>query len=556
MSARAAAVLVAVLALAGCAGIPSSGSVEPGAIIDEAEALINVAFNPLGPQDGATQNEILLGFIDAATNPQNDFDVARSFLSDGFREEWDPDAITQIRSGRGTVRDGSETSLSYALTGIAHVNEIGQYIEDTPATQVLDFTFEQDAAGEWRIASAPPGIVLSRESFTAIFVSTPLYFFDPSNAYLIPDLRWFAKRAGLTTDVVRELVRGQSAWLQQGVTNTYFPEGTTLESSVAVEAGVATVALSDEALDASPDEIALMRQQLRATIGSVSSVVITANSVTLPEQDGGPALATSGLAVESQSLAAQDDVFGYLKSNGSVEALSGLSAEVTALGATDATLLRNKSAAAVQAPDGAWLVPATNDDPVQLDRRPGLLAPTADNAGFVWTVPASDAAAIIAYDATGKAFAVTSPQFSGMQAVSFAISRDGARALMLVNTELGPRLFVSGIIRTEGVPIQLGTPVALPIEQSSTAIDATWVDDNTVAVLRAVAGDDQTSVSAYELGGASRSLGRLADGVAIVGGNNGSDGLRVLTADGDVFQPRGNGWADTDATVLFLATQQ
>ena len=555
MRARGAALLVAVLALAGCAGIPSSGSVEQGTIIDLGPD-IDVAFNPLGPQPGASQEEILQGFIDAATNPRDDFDVARSFLATGFRAEWDPDAITQIRSGRGTVRAGSETALSYALTGVAHVNDIGQYVEDAPATQVLDFTFEQDAAGEWRIASAPPGIVLTRESFSAIFVSTPLYFFDPSNAFLIPDLRWFAKRAGLTTEVVRELVRGQSGWLQQGVTNTYFPESTDLASSVAVEAGVATVALSDEAFDASADEVALMRQQLRATIGNVSSVVITVNGVTLPEQDGGPALATSGLAVESQALAAQEDVFGYLKANGSVDALAGLSSEVVALGATDATLLRDRSAVAVQTATGAWLVEAGSDDRLQLDRRPGLLAPTADTSGFVWTVPASDASAIVAYDATGKAFSVASPQFSGMQAVSFTISRDGARALMLVNTELGPRLSVSGIIRTDGVPIQLGTPVLLPIEQSSTAIDATWVDDNTVAVLRTLAGDDQTSVSAYVLGGSSLSLSRVTDGVAFVGGNNGTNGLRVLTADGDVFQPRGNGWADTDATVLFLATQQ
>lgn len=555
MRARWAGIVIVALALAGCSGIPTSGSVEPGTIIDEA-GTIDVAFNPLGPQSGASQAEILLGFIDAATNPQNDYEVARSFLAPSFREEWDADKITQIRSGRGTVRPESDTALSYALTGVAHVNEIGQYIEDTPATQVLDFTFEQDAAGEWRITSAPPGIVLARENFSSIFVSTPLYFFDPSNTYLIPDLRWFAKRAGFTTDVVRELVRGQSEWLQQGVTNTYFPENTALASSVLVEAGVATVELSDEAGDASAEQIALMRQQLRATIGSVSSVVITVNGVPFEEQDGGPPLATSGLGVESQPLAAQDDVFGYLKSNGSVGALGGLSTEVVALGATDATLLRDRSAAAVLAPDGAWLVFADNDEPLLLDRRQGLLAPTADNAGFVWTVPASDASAIVAYDATGAAFAVTSPQFSGMQAVSFTISRDGARALMLVNTALGPKLLVSGIIRTEGVPIQLGTPVVLPIEQSSTAIDATWVDDNTVAVLSSLAGDQLTSVTAYELGGASSSLGRLSEGVAIVGGNNGTDGLRVLTADGDVFQPRGNGWADTDATVLFLATQQ
>lgn len=556
MRVRAAAVLVAVLALAGCAGIPSSGSVEPGAIIDEAEALINVAFNPLGPQDGATQNEILLGFIDAATNPQNDFDVARSFLSEGFREEWDPDAITQIRSGRGTVRDGSETSLSYALTGIAHVNEIGQYIEDTPATQVLDFTFEQDANDEWRIASAPPGIVLSRESFNAIFEPHPLYFYDPTNTYLVPDLRWFPKTTRVATVVVRELLEGQTAWLQQGVTNSYFPAGTTLDSSVVVESGVATVALSEQVLEATPEQLQLMRQQLRATIGNVSSVVITGpGGVTLEEQDGGSAPETADLSVQDQLLARQDDVFGFLKSNGAVAALSGVSTEAIDLGATDATLSRNGTVAAVQTPTGAWLVFATNAKAVQIDTRAGLLAPALDNSDFVWTVPSGDASAIVAHDFDGNAYPINAPQFEGMQATSFSISRDGSRVLMLTSTVLGPRLSVAGIIRTEGVPTGLGPLLSLPVDLSSTALDATWVDGNTIAVLTIPEGDDQSVVTSYQLGGPSTSLGRVTGGATITGGN-GTDGIRVVTSAGEIYRPRGNGWADTGTTVTFLATQQ
>lgn len=546
--------VVVVLALAGCGGVPSSGSVVPGSIIDE-EDLIDVAFDPQGPQAGDSQSEIMLGFIAAATNPQSDYDVARSFLADDFREEWDPDAITQIRTGVGQARAESDTAFSYLLTSSAHVDDRGQYTEEPPATQVLPFTFVQDENDQWRIASAPDGIVLSRESFNDIFAPHPLYFYDPTNSYLVPDLRWFPETTRLATTVVRELLKGPSGLLQQGVTNSYFPAGTKLDSSVVVEAGVATVALSEDVLTATPEQLQLMRQQLRDTIGDVSSVVITVGGVTLEEQDGGPTPATSNLTVESQPLALQGDVFGYLRTNGSVGAFAGLSTDVVGLGATDVTLLRDKSAAAVVTPSGVWLVSAGSAVPLLLDSRPGLIAPAADNSGFVWTVPASDASAIIAYDAAGEAHTIGVPQFAGMQAVSFAISRDGTRVLMLATTPLGPGLFVAGIVRTEGVPTQLGSLIALPIEQSSAALDATWADDNTIAALRILADDDQSSIVAYQLGGTSESLGRLADGVSIVGGN-GADGLRVLTADGDIFQPRGNGWADTGATVTVLATQQ
>lgn len=556
MRARWAGLVVVALALAGCGGVPTSGSVEPGSIIDEASAELDVAYNPGGPLADATQSEIMLGFITAATNPQNDYNVARSYLAADYREKWDPNKITQIRTGIGQARPESDTSQSYSLTSSAHVDENGQYVEDQPATQVLDFTFVKDANDQWRISSAPDGIVLSRESFNAIFEAHPLYFYDATNTYLVPDLRWFPKTKLLASVVVRELLEGQAAWLQQGVTNTYFPAGTKLDSSVVVESGVATVELSEQVLDASSEQLQLMRQQLRASIGNVSSVVITGGGVPLGDQEGGSAPETADLMVQDQLLARQDDAFGFLKSSGSVGALAGVSAEVIALGATDATLTRDGSAAAVQTPTGAWLVFANNAKAVQIDARAGLLAPAVDNSGFVWTVPAGDASAIVAHDDDGNAYPIAAPQFSGMQAVSFSISRDGSRVLMLSTTVLGPRLSVAGIIRADGVPTGLGTPLSLPINQSSLPLDATWVDGNTVATLTVPSDDDQSTVTAYQLGGPTTTLGRVAGGASVVGGNGGTEGLRVVTSDGDVFRPRGNGWADTGTTVTFVATQQ
>lgn len=555
MRARWVGLVVVAVALTGCGGIPTGGSVEAGGLIEETQ-LIDVGFNPLGPQAGATPTEIMQGFIAAATNPQGNYEVARSYLDESIREAWDPDENTQIRSGIAQARSESETAATLSFTSIAHVNADGQYFDDDPATQVLDFTFVRDADDEWRIASAPDGIVLSRESFNAIFKPHPLYFFDPTNSYLVPDLRWFPNTSRLSTVIVRQLLKGQSAWLQQGVTNTYFPTGTKLDSTVAIDAGVATVALSSEALDASAAQVQLMRQQLRDSLGTVSSVVITVNGVVIEEQDGGTTPAVTGLTVENQPLVLLDSTYGFIASNGRVSALSGQSTEVVELGATDATLARSGTYSAVLTPTGVWRVFTSSTPPLQLDSRAGLLAPATDNAGFIWTIPATDVSAIIAYDSTGEAYPISAPQLAGLRGVSFTISRDGTRALILAQTDLGPRLYVAGIIRTDGVPTQLGTPLALPIASGSTPLDATWVDDNTIATLTITADDDQSTVTSYQIGGPRTAIGRVDGGVSIVGGNSGTEGLRVMTSVGAVYNPRGNSWANTGLSVSFLATQQ
>ena len=553
MSARWTILVVLALALSGCGGIPTSGSVVPGGLFDR-ESAIDVAYDPDGPQPGAAPVDILDGFILAATNPTNDYAVARSFLDESIRSTWDPDAIMQIRSGLGVPRPVSDTEYTYSLTSDAYVNAIGQYFEVDPATQELDFTFAQNADGEWRISEAPDGIVLSQATFNTIFGAHPLYFFDPTNKFLVPDLRWFPRTSKLSTRIVSELLKGQSSWLTQGVTNTYFPSDTELVSSVSIDAGVATVDLNERVLD-SRDQLPLMVQQLRATIDGVSNIALRVNGIPVDVPETGATQATIHPQVASQLLVGRADSFGFLSGAGEVSALPGQSAEILTLGAVDATLASDKKSTAVLAPDGVHLVFGSGADAVLLDSRAGLIAPAMDNAGFVWTVPASDATAIHAYDADGKVSVIDGSQFAG-QAISFSISRDGTRALMLASTDLGPRLTWAGIVRREGVPAQLGAPVSLPVDPRTAGLDAAWVDENTVALLAGPDADGNATVTLYTLGGPSTPKGRITGGVTIVGGNGGSNGLRVLTVDGDVYLPRGNGWADMNTSVTFIATQQ
>ena len=116
----------------------------------------------------------------------------------------------------------SDTEGSYSLTSSAYVNARGQYVAES-ATQTLPFTFAQNADGEWRISGAPNGIVLSQAAFGAIFDAHPLYFFDPTSTFLVPDLRWFPRTSKLANRVVSELLKGPLAlWVAGGVTRVEY----------------------------------------------------------------------------------------------------------------------------------------------------------------------------------------------------------------------------------------------------------------------------------------------------------------------------------------------
>jgi hypothetical protein len=546
------AALLAALTLAACAGIPTGGAVTAGDVVDE-EVDPLIGFAPQGPRENSTQEELLTDFIAAATNPQADYQIARQFLAEGFASTWDPDASTTVRAGAGTVRRESETQLSYSLSTSASVDRDGRYRESSPASASLPFTFVREG-DQWRIGLAPDGIVLSQNNFPRVFGEYPLYYFDPTSQFLVPDVRWFPTRSSTPNRIVTSLLAGQSSWLSGGVLVSAFPTGTRLgDGLVEIASGVATVDLSEEARAATAIERERMRQQLSSSLAAVSSVNITVGGIALEVPDTGVAAAVVNPSVETAPLVLSGDEFGFAAA-ADINPVGTISAKVIGLGATAVALSRGKSDAAVLGADGGVYVARNGAGPaLLLDDRAGLVAPSIDNSGFVWSVPASSAAGLRVFEFDGTAHDVTSTLPADSRVISIAVSRDGTRLLTYLLTSGGPQLIVSGIVRQGGVPIGLGEPFALQVGSAS-PISAAWVDNRTVATLAAT--DEETVVTSFEVGGPSESLGQLEDGATIVGGNGGTDGLRVLNADGEVFFPRGSGWQMTDVTATVLATQQ
>lgn len=563
-SSRVAAVLAGALTaavlLAGCVGIPMSGSVVAGGEINE-DVDLPVGFAPEGPREGATQQEILLDFIQAATSPQNDYFVARSFLAEDIRAKWNPDARVTIRSSGSAPTTVSESELDYTVTTSARIDEDGRYFEDDElSSQTLEFGFvKQD--GEWRISQVEDGVVLSEDNFDVVFSSNALYFFDPSYTYLVPDVRWFPNSSRIADRISAALVKGQADWLAQGVLVSEFPSGTTLGAEgVSVSAGVATVDLSGEARDASNAQRVRMKQQLVASLAdvrTVSRVVITVSGVPLPVNDSGATRPDTQPSVDPNPLARIEDAFGFV-SGTTVEPLkqTQLADGVVQINARAAVLGRGGATIAARAGNGVYIIRASGDAPVRVDTRSGLTDPAIDGLGFVWSAQAKSTSTITTYSLNGTEHPLDTSALPSQDAriVSMDISRDGSRILLYLSVNGAPRLIVAGIIRTEdNVPDRLGEFVELPID-NLTPIDATWVSGSVVATLSRSGAD--AIVTSVDIGGPSTVLGRVAGGTTIAGGNGGTDGIRVLTSDGALFKPRGNGWQQTGINASFLATQQ
>jgi hypothetical protein len=66
--------------LTGCATLPVSGPVRIGPDLAPPSDSNSFYYSPATPVDGASETEILSGFLAAGTAPQNDYAIAREYL--------------------------------------------------------------------------------------------------------------------------------------------------------------------------------------------------------------------------------------------------------------------------------------------------------------------------------------------------------------------------------------------------------------------------------------------------------------------------------------------
>ncbi|WP_029947028.1 GerMN domain-containing protein [Leifsonia aquatica] len=545
--ALAAALVVAVaLVVSACASIPDAGPVRQGGPVAQVDDPLDLDFNPSKPEKGASQQRIVQGFIDAASSPKNNFQIAREYLTTAMAATWNPDDSVTVDDGRNRSYDHDGDQWSVEVNPVASVDAVGAFHPVTTRAPIgLRYELvKQD--GEWRIAVAPNGVVIDDPTFRAVYTQQTLYFYSPDFGYLVPDARWFPARvAASATRVASAVLAGPVKWLSGAVTSA-FPEGTQLAvPSVTTVGGVAQVDLSSEAGRADSVQLQRMQLQLEQSLGNLAQSVqisIEGNAEQIAPLGSGAA-PLQDPAVDTHPIVLRGESFGLL-SGSSVTSLSGLSDKIVALQPSAVALDAARDQAAVLSEVGATLV-RRSGDPVRVDARPGLIAPVIDNSGWVLSVPGGSPTALQATGSNGEAHAVATDWPGAIGIQSLAISRDGTRVAALLRTASGYSLVAAGIVRgSGGVPTALTAPVELAVG-AGTPLSVAWTGELTVALLNSTNGD-ATSIVEQTIGGEQTTTTGPGGGRTIVGAA-GLARYLVLTADGSLQAPTGTGWqAQTD----------
>lgn len=270
--------VVALAALAGCAGIPTGGSVHVGRELPAPGGLgdVDVRVIPPAPLPGMSPSDILHGFLRAVVNRDGDYEIARAYLTRAAAADWNArTAVTTYDDGGvlvvpGPAAEGVRT-LEVRAPRIGRIDARGDF---TPRGGTVRSTFQLVRQnGQWRINRLPDGVLLSTLDAQRSFRLANVYYLNATGTTLVPEQVLLRPESRvLTTALVRALLTGPGPWLAPAV-HTAFPAGADLLGNVPIDSdGVAQVNLSAVARQADPGQLRAMSAQLVWTLQQVSEI--------------------------------------------------------------------------------------------------------------------------------------------------------------------------------------------------------------------------------------------------------------------------------------------
>lgn len=559
---RAAAVAVVALLLPACAGLPTSGDVAVGLELGESPDDVDVLPVASGPIAGAGPEEIVEGFLEAGITTSDNWATAREFLAPSLQRSWRPSAGVSIDAGAEArtltsnvaddqVEDADEAEVQVLLELVASVDDSGAY-SGAPGDSSIPFALARGEDGEWRITQAPDGVVIDEARFPNVFEGYSLQWFDAGWSRLVPDIRWFPRRQSPATTVTQALVAGTPAeWLDPAV-QTAFPADVQLaQDAVLITAQVAEVSLTRPAAGLDRTTLARMRTQLQATLRAAGvNVTQVRFSVDGRALDAG-VVELADSTPEPGTLVLKDGVFGRIVGD-EIASIPAISPQIQSvpqpIEAID--VAADDASAALQLDDGhVYLVGKSSRD--ELDARPGLVQPSLDPYGYVWSVPAGAPQAVQAVGPDVVAHKVAGAWPSASSISDLRMAADGARMAAVIVVGGQRWLAVASVVRDEsGVPTDLGEmrPL-LQLTEASTGL--AWLGPDRLAVLT----DSSTPRLLVQPVGGPGSAETAPSDAASVAGARTPAGVRILDADGQLFAHAGSAWREVAEGVAILATR-
>lgn len=452
-------VAVVLVALAGCGGVPQSGTVHLGRALPAGGVLEpgnNVAqVIATAPTPGMTQARVVTGFLGALVDSQGDYAVARLYLAPDA--EWHPGAATTLFASKSTGRAGP-TTVAVTFHQVGTVDPRGDY-HVAPATLHTHFSMVR-SDGEWRIASLPAGILLSTSDVPRTLQPASIYFFNRDQSRLVPEPLLLPRdEPGLATTLIHELVEGGPSRALAPAVVTAIPHGTGLLGTVPIDShGVADVDLAGSVQQVSASQLERLSAQIVWTLRQLPTVTAVRLLV-----NGAP-LSVAGVArIQPIGSWSQFDPATPPKSRGALASNAG---QVIGLGTTvPASLAHGPLEAPAISADGTIVAAlrrqggrttllagsATGTLEVRLTGG-AISSPAFDPQGDVVVVVGvgrqSRLIEVPPFGSTRHMSVPASIRSQGISAVS--ISRDGSRIAMVVGASGHGSLVVGALTEVHG----------------------------------------------------------------------------------------------------------
>lgn len=538
--------------VAGCASIPMGGSVNHYAIqAPSLEATSPSTDAAQGPQPGASQEEIVEGFLAAGRGEADNFRVARQYLTSSMADSWRPDDRTLVYSSDPQVLVQEDGSVAVIISTAAEINKAGIATSYPAGTEeTLGFQLVQ-VDGEWRIQSAPQGLLLDRDEMSSTFSSYTLYFYDPSFTYLVPDVRWLANRGATATSLVRLTLEGPAPYLQ-GAVSEAVPFGLSLtRNSVPVENGLAVIDISAEGgRELSQLDVDRVDAQMRAVLKRVTGIegielraedrrLIPEDVPNYIEPIADPELPQTVVGIREGELVVRENLD------------SGAESEVVQVpsGVSFPALSYSHDSMAVLSVDRRQLGLVHDGELSWVYAGQGLTRPSFDQFSWLWTADQRGQVKVVRSDsgsADPEVLSVEAGWLEGVEVTDLSISRDGTRAVIAGQSAQGSFVWVAGVIRGEKdyVPERLGKPVRVA---SGAAKMADWIGDDRVLV----GNSENGQVSIVSLSGERDELARLEGLVALKAGL-GEHEILAVDSTGVTYRWSGRDWVPLDGELASL----
>jgi Lipoprotein LpqB beta-propeller domain/Sporulation and spore germination len=532
--------LVAAVAVAGCATAPSSGPPRqaPGGS-SQVQAYVQELPAP-GPTSKWSPTDVVLGFLHASASYAFDLAAAKQFLTPQLRAHWHPgqepvavisgpSSLTQVSYRQGPITGQAPTVDKVQFTGqyLATLSQTGQYQYASGKNSLYVFDLEPTKSG-WLIDKLPsPGgvasLLLTQSDFEDVYAPRNLFFFARPSAsqtpnVLVPDPVYApllssnsALNTDLATGLVNGLLKGQGGSWLSGATVSAFPRGTRLLRKVTITGKTARVDLGGAAVHAQPITVGEMAGQLLATLSDGEYSPPLASQVELyidnrPESIippiGNPSSVSSGLPALFVSDTGGADSVSELPAlpKQGVKPQSKLSpAQIQ-----DATVTAVADSPDPDRPDIAVAVSTGTGCAVQVYPEGQGGAKQSINA-----LPGSTAQCTsLSYDANGNLWAtagsgvwfmqpnkapvpvtmsaLAATLHNGGQILALRMAPDAVRAALLVKTSNGTKTeteLLLAAVRLHAGHAALGQPVTVSTEGVTNPLAISWYDTYHLAVL-------------------------------------------------------------------------